>query len=61
MFKMCIILDQRNFLKQVKKHISGDMAREATSDKVKRLRSKATVLKETSAELLMENRLLEKA
>ncbi len=35
--------------------------REATSDEVKQLRSEATVLKETLAELLMENRLLKKS
>jgi transposase len=34
--------------------------REATSDEVKQLRTEATFLKETPAELLMENRLPKK-
>ena len=48
----------KEFLEAGKKRLSGDTAREATSDEVKQLRSEATVLKETLAELLMENRLL---
>ena len=55
-----ITVGRRNFWKPVKSALSGDTAREATSDEVKQLRSEATALKETLAELLMENRLLKK-
>ena len=41
--------------------MAGDTAREATSDEVKTLRAEALSLKETLAELLMENRLLKKS
>ena len=51
----------KEFLEAGKKRLSGDTAREATSDEVKQLRSEATNLKETLAELLMENRLLKKS
>ena len=51
----------KEFLEAGKKRLSGDTAREATSDEVKQLRSEATDLKETLAELLMENRLLKKS
>ena len=51
----------KEFLEAGKKRLSGDTAREATSDEVKQLRSEATVLKETLAELLIENRLLKKS
>ena len=51
----------KEFLEAGKKRLSGDTAREATADEVKQLRSEATALKETLAELLMENRLLKKA
>ncbi len=51
----------KDFLEAGKKRLSGDTAREATSDEVKQLRSEATDLKETLAELLMENRLLKKS
>ena len=51
----------KEFLEAGKKRLSGDTAREATSDEVKQLRSEATALKATVAELLMENRLLKKA
>ena len=44
-----------------KKRLSGDTAREATSDEVKDLRQEALGLKEAVAELLMENRLLKKS
>ena len=44
----------KEFLEAGKKRLSGDTAREATSDEVKQLRSEATALKETLAELLME-------
>ena len=51
----------KEFLEAGKKRLSGDTAREATSDEVKLLRTEATALKETLAELLMENRLLKKS
>ncbi len=51
----------KEFLEAGKKRLSGDTTREATSDEVKQLRSEATALKETLAELLMENRLLKKS
>ena len=51
----------KEFLEAGKKRLSGDTAREATSDEVKQLRTEATILKETLAELLMENRLLKKS
>ena len=51
----------KEFLEVGKKRLSGDTAREATSDEVKQLRSEATALKETLAELLIENRLLKKS
>ena len=44
-----------------KKRLTGDTAREATSDEVKNLRGETRALKETVAELLMENRLLKKS
>ena len=51
----------KEFLEAGKKRLSGDTAREATSDEVKQLRTEATALKETLAEMLMENRLLKKS
>ena len=51
----------KEFLEAGKKRLSGDTAREATSDEVKKLRFEASALKETLAELLMENRLLKKS
>jgi transposase len=51
----------KDFLEAGKKRLSGDTAREATSDEVKTLRSETSALKETLAELLMENRLLKKS
>jgi len=51
----------KEFLEAGKKRLSGDTAREATSDEVKQPRSEASALKETLAELLMENRLLKKS
>lgn len=51
----------KEFLEAGKKRLSGDTVREATSDEVKQLRTEATALKETLAELLMENRLLKKS
>ncbi len=41
----------KEFLEAGKKRLSGDTAREATSDEVKQLRCEATVLKETLAEV----------
>ena len=48
----------KEFFEAGKKRLAGDTAREATSDEVKTLRAEATALKETVAEMLMENRLL---
>ncbi len=44
-----------------KKRLAGDTTREATSDEVRDLRTETRLLKETVAELLMENRLLKKS
>ena len=51
----------KEFLEAGKKRLSGDTVREATSDEVKQLRTEATALKETLAELLLENRVLKKS
>ena len=51
----------KEFLEAGKKRLAGDTAREATSDEVKNLRGETRLLKETVAELLMENRLLKKS
>ena len=51
----------KEFLEAGKKRLAGDTAREATSDEVKNLRGETRALKETVAELLMENRLLKKS
>ena len=51
----------KEFLEAGKKRLSGDTVREATPDEVKQLRTEATALKETLAELLMENRVLKKS
>jgi len=51
----------KEFLEAGKKRLSGDTAREATSDEVKTLRSEMAALKETLAEVVMENRLLKKS
>lgn len=51
----------KEFLEAGKKRLAGDIAREATSDEVKNLRGETRALKETVAELLMENRLLKKS
>jgi transposase len=50
----------KDFLEAGKKRLSGDTAREATSDEVKGLRREATALKEVVADLTLENRLLKK-
>ena len=51
----------KDFLEAGKKRLSGDTAREATSDEVKELRREATALKEVVADLTLENRLLKKS
>ena len=51
----------KEFLEAGKRRLSGDTVREATSGEVKQLRGEASALKETLAELLMENRLLKKS
>ena len=49
------------FLEAGKRRLSGDTARDATTDEVKRLRREASDLKEALAETLLENRLLKKS
>jgi transposase len=51
----------KDFLEAGKKRLSGDTAREATSDEVKGLRREAVALKEVVADLTLENRLLKKS
>ena len=51
----------KEFLEAGKKRLAGDTTREATSDEVRNLRGETRLLKETVAELLMENRLLKKS
>jgi transposase len=51
----------KEFLEAGKKRLTGDTAREATSDEVKGLRTEAQQLKELLAEVLLENRLLKKS
>ena len=51
----------KEFLEAGKKRLSGDVAREATSDEVKSLRRETSDLKEALAETLLENRLLKKS
>ncbi len=51
----------KEFLEAGKKRLSGDTAREATSDEVKSLRREASDLKEALAETVLENRLLKKS
>jgi transposase len=51
----------KDFLEAGKKRLSGDSAREATSDEVKGLRREAAALKEVVADLILENRLLKKS
>jgi len=51
----------KEFLEAGKKRLSGDTAREATSDEVKDLRAEARQLKEALAEATLENRLLKKS
>ena len=51
----------KEFLEAGKKRLSGDTAREATSEEVKYLRAESAALKEVLAEQVMENRLLKKS
>lgn len=51
----------KEFLEAGRKRLAGDVVREATSDEVRKLRKESLDLKETLAELLMENRLLKKS
>ena len=51
----------KEFLEAGKKRLAGDTAREATSDEVNELKAEARQLKETLAEVLIENRLLKKS
>jgi transposase len=52
----------KEFLEAGKKRLAGDTAREATSDEVTDLKAEAGAqLKETLAEVLIENRLLKKS
>ena len=48
----------KEFLEAGKKRLAGDTVREASSEEVKDLRSESLALKETLAELMLENRLL---
>ncbi len=51
----------KEFLEAGKKRLAGDTARQATSPEVKELRAEASALKESVADLTLENRLLKKA
>ena len=51
----------KEYLEAGKKRLSGDTAREATSDEVRSLRRETRDLKEALAETLLENRLLKKS
>ncbi len=51
----------KEFLEAGKKRLSGDTARQATSNEVKSLRAEARELKEALAEQMLENRLLKKS
>ena len=51
----------KEFMEAGKKRLAGDIAREATTDEVKELRSEAAALKEALSEQVMENRLLKKS
>ncbi len=51
----------KDFLEAGKKRLSGDTTREANTDEVKELRSRARQLKEVLAEQILENRLLKKS
>ncbi len=51
----------KEFLEAGKRRLSGDTARAATTDEVKRLRRESTALKEVVAEQALEIRLLKKS
>ena len=51
----------KEFLEAGKKRLTGDTARQATSNEVKALRAEARSLKEALAEQMLENRLLKKS
>jgi len=51
----------KEFLEAGKKRLAGDTARQATSPEVKELRAEASALKESVADLTLENRLLKKS
>jgi transposase len=51
----------KDVLEAGKKRLSGDTVREATSDEVNDLRRQSAELKETLAEVVMENRVLKKS
>lgn len=51
----------KDFLEAGKKRLAGDTEREASREDVSDLRQEAAQLKETVAELLLENRLLKKS
>ena len=51
----------KEFLEAGKKRLAGDTTREATTDEVKEMSAEARQLKETLAEVLIENRLLKKS
>jgi len=51
----------KEFLEAGKKRLAGDTVREASSEEVKGLRGESLALKETLAELMLENRLLKKS
>ncbi len=50
----------KEFLEAGKKRLAGDIVRQTSTDEVRILRTEARALKETLADLLMENRLLKK-
>lgn len=51
----------KDFLEAGKKRLMGDTMREANTSEVKELRGENSELKETVAELLLQNRLLKKS
>lgn len=50
----------KEFLEASKKRLAGDTAREATTDEVNKLCAESTAIKESLAEVMMENRLRKK-
>jgi transposase len=51
----------KEFMEAGKRRLAGDTARAATTDEVKDLRREASALKESVADLTLENRLLKKS